>query len=124
MASGVGVGIGTDLGGGTAFSMLRTQRESYKVTQLRGHSLAPLHGFYLATLGGATVLGMADRIGNFAPGKEADFVVLDPAATPLRARRNAQAASLEERLFLLMMLGDDRSVHATHVMGERVHHRR
>ena len=124
VATGVRVGIGTDLGGGTAFSMLRTLSESYKVGQLRGHSLPSLHGFYLATLGGAASLGMADRIGSFEPGKEADFVVLDPAATPLRARRNAQAASLEERLFLLMMLGDDRSVHATHVMGERVHHRR
>ena len=73
VATGVRVGIGTDLGGGTAFSMLRTLSESYKVGQLRGHSLPSLHGFYLATLGGAASLGMADRIGSFEPGKEADF---------------------------------------------------
>ena len=115
---GVAVGIGTDVGGGTSFSMLRTLAESYKVAQLARQRLSPLRAFYLATLGGARALGQEERLGNFAPGKPADFVVLDPAATPLMARRMARADGLVEALFVLMMLGDDRAVAATYVMGE------
>ena len=74
--------------------------------------------FFLATLGGAHSLYLDDRIGNFLPGKEADLVVLDPQATPLLARRMASCAKLSERLFVMMMLGDERMVAATHVMGE------
>jgi guanine deaminase len=114
---GVRVGLGTDVGGGTSFSMLQTLNEAYKVLQLGGQSLSAAGAFHLATLGGAHSLYLDDRIGNFAPGKEADFVVLDPRATPLLARRSAACATLEERLFALMMLGDDRAVAATHVMG-------
>jgi guanine deaminase len=117
-AHGVAVGIGTDVGGGTSFSMLRTLAESYKVAQLARQRLSPLAAFYLATLGGARALGLADRLGNFAPGMPADFVVLDPAATPLMARRMEHAQGLVEELFVLMMLGDDRAVAATYVMGE------
>ncbi len=81
--------------------------------QLAGQSLSPLPAFYLATLGGARALYLDDRIGNFMPGKEADFVVLDPAATPLLARRMQAAPTLQDKLFALMMLGDDRAVAAT-----------
>lgn len=116
-ALGVRVGLGTDVGGGTSLSMLQTLNEAYKVLQLGGQSLSAASGFHLATLGGAHSLYLDDRIGNFAPGKEADFVVLDPRATPLLARRSAACATLEERLFVLMMLGDDRAVAATYVMG-------
>jgi guanine deaminase len=98
--------------------MLQTMNEAYKVLQLAGQSLPAASAFHLATLGGAHSLYLDDRIGNFAPGKEADFVVLDPQATPLLARRSAACATLAERLFVLMMLGDDRAVAATHVMGE------
>ena len=113
----IAVGIGTDVGGGTTFSMLRTLAESYKVAQLAKQRLPPLRAFYLATLGGARALGQEARLGNFAPGKAADFVVLDPAATPLMARRMAHAEDLVEALFVLMMLGDDRAIAATYVMG-------
>ena len=116
-ALGVRVGLGTDVGGGTSLSMLQTLNEAYKVLQLGGQSLSAASGFHLATLGGAHSLYLDDRIGNFAPGKEADFVVLDPRATPLLARRSAACTTLEERLFVLMMLGDDRAVAATYVMG-------
>ena len=119
--AGVRVAMGTDIGGGTTFSMLRVMHEAYKVSQLLGKNLSPLRAFYLATLGGAGALDLDDRIGNFLPGKEADFVVLDPQATPLLARRSAQSQTLAEKLFVMMMLGDDRAVAGTYGMGKRVH---
>jgi guanine deaminase len=117
-AAGVRVALGTDVGGGTSFSLFHVMAEAYKVAQLRGHNLSPLRAFYLATLGAARALALDDRIGNLAAGKEADFVVLDPAATPLLARRMAAARSIAECLFLLMTLGDDRAIHQTYVMGQ------
>ncbi|AKU13062.1 guanine deaminase [Azoarcus sp. CIB] len=118
-AAGVRVGIGTDVGAGTSFSMLQTLGDAYKVLQLNGQSLSAERAFYLATLGGARSLYLDEQIGSFAAGREADFVVLDPAATPLLARRSAACETLAERLFVLMMLGDDRAVAETWVMGER-----
>jgi guanine deaminase len=121
--AGVSVGLGTDIGGGTTFSMLRVMHEAYKVAQLAGKSLSPLRAWYLATLAGARALHLDARIGNFLPGKEADFVVLDPHATPLLKRRMERAETLADKLFVLMMLGDDRAVAATYLMGERVRDR-
>ena len=118
---GIGVSLGTDVGGGTSFSMFRTMHEAYKVLQLGGRTLAVLDAFHMATLGGARALHLDDRIGNLAPGREADFTVIDPQATPLLARRFAHARDLAERLFVLMMLADDRAVAATYVLGERAH---
>ncbi|WP_068804999.1 guanine deaminase [Thauera phenolivorans] len=122
-AQGVGVGLATDVGAGTSFSMLRTMSEAYKVGQLRGRALSPWSAFYHATLGAARALRMEDTVGSFAPGCEGDFVVLDLQATPLLARRVERARDLEERLFALMTLGDDRAVNATWVMGECRHRR-
>ena len=116
----VPVALGTDVGGGTSFSLLRVLDEAYKVAQLRGHHLSPLRAFYLATLGAARALDLDDHIGNFVEGMEADFVILNPRATPLLARRMTAARSLAERLFLLMTLGDDRAVARTFVMGRKV----
>lgn len=118
-AAGAHITVGTDVGGGTSFSMLRTLAEGYKALRLRGQTLSSLEAFYLATLGAARALALDDAIGNLAPGMEADFVVLDPAATPLLERRFARAADLAERLFVLMMLGDDRAVSATYLLGAR-----
>ena len=117
------VGIATDVGAGTSFSMLRTLAEAYKVCQLAGQQLTPLKAFYLATLGAAKSLYLDHRIGNFTLGKEADFVVLDLAATELMQCRMDNATTLEERLFALMMLGDDRCIQATHIMGRRQYSR-
>lgn len=119
---GVKVGIGTDVGAGTSFSMLATLGEAYKVGQLRGTCLDPFRALHLATAGGARLLGLGDRIGGLRPGQEADFVLLDPAATPLLARRTA-GASLHDRLFALQILGDDRAVARTWVAGRLVHDR-
>ncbi|MCE2946384.1 MAG: guanine deaminase [bacterium] len=116
-AAGVQVGMATDVGAGTSFSMLRTLAEAYKVVRMTGRQLSARRAFHLATMGGARALGLDDRIGSFLPGREADFVVLDPAATAIGARRDARARTLEERLFALMILGDDRNVRQTYVMG-------
>ena len=118
--AGVPVGLGTDVGGGDSFSLMRTVNEAYKVAQLRGTGLDPARALYLATLGGARALDLGDRIGSFEVGKEADLVVLDPAATPLLARRTGVAGGWRERLFALLMLGDERAVAETWVMGEAV----
>jgi guanine deaminase len=115
------VGLGTDIGGGTAFSQLRSLGEAYKVAALRGDRLDALRGFYLATLGGARALYLDDRIGRLAPGYDADLCVLDLAATPLLAFRTAASESLHDLLFTLMTLGDERAVGATYVTGEPVY---
>ncbi|WGL15168.1 guanine deaminase [Microbulbifer bruguierae] len=120
---GIRVGLGTDVGGGSSFSILQTLNEAYKVLQLRGETLTPLQGFYLATLGGARVLDMDDVVGSFRPGREADFVVLDKACTPLLEFRMQQCRDLNEELFVLAMLGDDRAVRATYANGRLVHRR-
>ncbi|HUO21919.1 MAG TPA: guanine deaminase [Caulobacteraceae bacterium] len=119
----VKVGMGTDVGAGTSFSLLTTLGEAYKVGQLRHYALDPFQAFYLATLGGARALGLGDRIGSLEPGKEADFLVLDLAATPLLERRMATTDDLAERLFILTILGDDRVVQETYVAGTRQHTR-
>ncbi len=116
---GIRTGIGTDVGGGTSFNIPRTLGEAYKVLQLRGQTLTPRRAFYLATLGGARALYLDDRIGNFEPGKEADFVIMDPDATPLMARRMAAAPDIGEKLFALAILGDDRNMHAVYVAGKK-----
>jgi guanine deaminase len=113
---GVGIGIGTDVGAGTTLSVLQTLGEAYKVCQLRGASLDPFRALHLATAGGARIMGIADRVGALLPGQEADFILLDMAATPLLARRSA-GASLHDRLFALQVLGDDRAVAATWLRG-------
>ena len=103
--------------------MLQTMNEAYKVARMGGADLPALRLFYLATLGGARSMQLQGTIGNFAPGAEADFIVLDPKATPLLARRTTRTNSLEELLFALALLGDDRTVAATYVAGHRLHAR-
>jgi guanine deaminase len=116
----INVGYGTDIGAGTTFSMLSTLNEAYKIQQLRSEKLSPFKSFYLATLGGAVALDLEGTIGNFTKGAEADFIVLDFHATPLMDRRMQHCTNLSEKLFILSMLGDERSVKATHIMGELV----
>jgi guanine deaminase len=117
------VGLGTDIGGGTSFSLLATMGAAYEVAQLNGRTLSAIEAFFLATLGGARALALDDRIGMIAPGREADLTVLDPAATPLLKLRSARAESIADQLFALMMLGDDRAVRATYLAGRRAYHR-
>lgn len=119
----VRVGLGSDIGGGTSFSPLTTLGEAYKVARLGGRSLDPVHAFWLATRGSAEALYLDDRIGSLTPGHEADLVVLDIAATPLLAERTRRSDSVEDVLFALITLGDDRAVRATWVAGRPVYDR-
>jgi guanine deaminase len=119
----VRTGLASDVGGGTSLSMLATLAEAYKVARLRGASLSPGELFHLATRGGAEALDLHHRIGGIAPGLEADLVLLDLDATPLLAQRVRYASDLDEALFALIVLGDDRAVRATWVAGRLVHRR-
>ncbi|MET3075210.1 guanine deaminase [Pantoea leporis] len=117
---GVRMGIGTDVGAGTTFNLLQTLGEAYKVGQLQQYKLSACEAFYHATLGGAHALDLDDVIGNFNPGKEADFVVLDAAVSPLQKLRDANSKDIWERLFVMMTLGDDRNIAQTWVSGKPV----
>ena len=119
-AVGMRYALATDVGAGTSFSMLATMDEACKVAQLQQQRLHPLRAFYLATLGGARILGLDDRIGSFRSGREADFIVLDLAATALLERRCRLAATIGEKLMALLTLGDDRAVRETYVLGTPV----
>lgn len=113
----VRVGLGTDVGGGTSLSQLQSLNEAYKVVAMSGRKLDARRAFWLATAGGAHALHLDDRLGRLAPGFEADLVVLDPKATPLLAFRTGHCRDIDELLFVLMTLGDDRAVRATWVAG-------
>jgi guanine deaminase len=117
-AAGVRIALATDVGGGTSYSMLRTAAEAYKVMQLQGQNLPALAAFDLMTRGNAAALGLDGEIGAIAPGAFADLVVLDARATPAMAHRMEVARDLEEELFVLMTLGDDRAVRQTYIAGE------
>ncbi|MBL4817306.1 MAG: guanine deaminase [Shewanella sp.] len=119
----VKVGVGTDIGAGTTFSMMQTLNEAYKVMQLQEYRLSAYEAFYLATLGGAKSLSLDHLIGNFEIGKEADFVVIDPCATPLQQLRYDNSKTLADELFVLITLSDDRSIYRTYVDGQLVYAR-
>ena len=112
-----GVSIATDVGAGTSLSMLTTLSEAYKVQQLQNNPLSAHQGLYQITLGNAQSLLLDDKIGNFMPNKEADFVVIDMGGTDLMERRMTQTQSFDEQLFVLMMLGDDRVIEETIIAG-------
>jgi guanine deaminase len=115
--AGMRLALGTDVGGGPSFSMLATMRAAFEAARSRGASVRATQLFYWATRGAADALGFDGKVGALEPGAEADFVVLDPAATPLLARRSAAAASLEALLFALVVLGDERAVRQTYIAG-------
>ena len=114
------IGLATDTGGGSSFSMLRTMAAAYEVAQLRGTALHPAELWWLATGGSAHALRLGETIGTLAPGYEADIIAVDLASTPAIAQRAARAESLWEAVFPTIMMGDDRAISAVYVGGERV----
>ena len=111
------VGLATDTGGGSSFSMLRTMAAAYEIAQLRGRALHPSELLWLATAASAKALRLDHRIGHLAPGYDADLVVLDLSATPVAAQRAARASDIWEAVFPTIMMGDDRAVAETYVAG-------
>ena len=119
----VRVGLGTDIGAGTSFSILATLGEAYKSAQLNRQALSAGHAYYLATRGGARAMYLDDKVGSLAPGMEADLVVLDMRSTTLIDFRMREAQNFAEQLFIQMILADDRAVQATYVAGKCVYER-
>ena len=112
-------GLASDVGGGMSFSPFRTMQAAYVVGReshaKQGQSLSPQHLWWQHTAGAARALGLQGVVGFVQPGCEADFVVLNPRATPLLARKADQARNLDELLFGMVILGDDRLVERTHI---------
>jgi guanine deaminase len=117
IAEGQRVGLATDTGGGSSFSMLRTMAAAYEIGQLSGTALHPAQLLWLATVGSAEALHMGAHIGNIALGMEADLVALDLASTPAIAQRSARADDIWEALFPTIMMGDDRAVKQVWIAG-------
>ncbi len=115
------VGLATDTGGGSSFSMLRTMAAAYEVSQLRGQSLHPAHLWWLATQGSARALRADHQIGNLAAGMEADLVIVDLASTPALEQAGARADDIWQALFPTIMMGDDRAIRSVWVGGTCLH---
>jgi guanine deaminase len=116
---GIAVGLATDTGGGSSFSMLRTMAAAYEIAQLRGHAVHPAQLLWLATEGSARAMRLGGVVGHLGAGAEADLVVLDLASTPAIAQRAARAQDLWEAVFPTIMMGDDRAVRSVWVAGRR-----
>ncbi|NUB46048.1 guanine deaminase [Fertoebacter nigrum] len=119
-ARGLRIGLATDTGGGSSFSMLRTMAAAYEIGQLRGTPLHPSQLWWLATVGSAQALHAERHIGNIAPGMEADLVVIDLASTPAITQATQRAGDLWQALFPTIMMGDDRAIRAVWVGGRPV----
>ena len=114
------LGLATDTGGGSSFSMLRTMAAAYEIAQLRGTALHAAQLLWLATAGSADSLHMGDEIGRLRPGNAADLTILDLASTPAIAQRHARATDIWEAVFPTIMMGDDRAVADVWINGERI----
>lgn len=114
----VRVGLATDLGAGTSFSMLRTLNQAYALAQLNGYELPAALAYYLITRGTARALYLEDKIGSIAVGHEADLIVLDLKSTPVIEYRMRACEDIEEALFIQMTLADERAILATYIAGE------
>lgn len=117
---GLPVGLATDTGGGSSFSMLRTMAAAYEIAQLRGRPLHPSELLWLATCGSAQSLQLDGTIGNLAAGFEADFIAVDLASTPAIAQRSERAQDIWEAVFPTIMMGDDRAISKVWTGGRQV----
>ncbi|MFK5981190.1 MAG: guanine deaminase [Rhizobiaceae bacterium] len=114
----VKIAMGSDIGGGTGYSMLETMRDAYIVSQLAGERISAFDAFYGSTLGNARILGLENEIGTLNVGSYADLVVLDPQATPIMKERHTLSQSIHDVLFALMIMGDDRAIKQTYIAGK------
>ena len=119
-AEGLRVGLATDTGGGSSFSMLRTMAAAYEVSQLRGTALHPAQLWWLATTGSARALRADHLIGNIKVGLEADLVMIDLASTPAIAQAVTRAEDIWQAVFPTIMMGDDRAIRDVRVAGQSV----
>ena len=122
VAHNVAFGIGTDIGAGTNFSILRQLGEAYKVGMLHARGIDALRSFYLATRGGARALRLDDRIGSIAPGYEADMTVIDLKPDSFTEWRLQSVTDIFQKLFVLQTLSPAKVIKATYVAGEKVFH--
>jgi guanine deaminase len=113
----VRIAIGTDIGGGTSYSMLKTMDEAYKILQLQNQRLSPIESFYQITLGNAEALSLENKIGTLEVGSDADITVLNANATTSMQLRMEKVLSLNEELFILQTMGDDRSIAQVYING-------
>jgi guanine deaminase len=120
IARGLRVGLATDTGGGSSFSMLRTMAAAYEIAQLRGVSLHPSQLWWLATQGSARALRAEGKIGNIAKGMEADLVVIDLASTPGIEQATRRSESLWQSVFPTIVMGDDRAIKAVYIAGKQI----
>ena len=118
--NGVRTAIATDVGGGTSFSMLRTLDEAYKIQQLENYSLNPLSSYFWSTMGNAECLGLQNQIGSIKTGSYADLIVLNSESTSLMRHRMEKCRTIEEELFILQTLGDDRAIDAVFIAGKKI----
>jgi guanine deaminase len=124
MRTGVRVGLATDTGGGTSYSMFDTMKSAYEVAQRRGDTLTPAQLWWLATVGSAQTLGFDHQIGNIATGHDADLILIDREATPLLMQRTTRVTSIQELMFALIVLGDDRAIADVFSAGISMHNSR
>ena len=109
--------LATDVGAGNTFSMFAVMDDAYKVCMLQSYKLPSMLRWFMATLGTAKALKISDKVGSLESGKEADFIVIDPQASPILKYRSSQVNDIFELLFILMTLADDRQIKATYILG-------
>jgi guanine deaminase len=123
--AGVRVGLGTDVGAGTGLSLLKEGLAAHDVQMLLGPDrtrLGPGHLLWLATAGGALALGLSDEIGDFTPGKSADYVLVRPPAGSTLAAVLERSESIEESLGAVFTLAREESIVEVRVAGRVVSH--
>ena len=113
------IGLATDIGGGSSFSMLKVMASTYEVGQLLGNAIHPAELLWLSTVGSAKALHLNSKIGNLTKGMEADITVLDLHSTDAISQRALQASNIWELIFPTIMMGDDRAIKDVFIRGEK-----
>jgi len=116
--AGVKFGLGSDVAGGPQMSLFSVMKDTaYMQTETW---LSPRELFYLATLGGAKAANLDKVVGSLEPGKEADFVVVDPTRKS-GVPDDMLGQTADDILSTLIYLGDDRMIVSTFVRGRKIY---